>query len=204
MKGFYDVQVGDVIVAFDSSAHDYEEHEFEVTSIENDGEDGVVLYGNDLTYPESEGFENYLGRVTEADFCGVTIKDVEKLIDEIKFEYSRAKNQTAHMFSGCHTKFNCKMRYKGKVYRSTYQCNVGFSDMSKIKKDFLCCVLLDADSYNYNRDLEGFCREFGYDYYENRKEAMRVFTKCEKAFHALDIMFEPEELYALHRYFREW
>ena len=53
--------------------------------------------------------------------------EMEKIYKEIKFTKTISKNQTAHMFSNCHTKFYCTISYNGKKYSSNYQCNVNFS-----------------------------------------------------------------------------
>ena len=64
-------------------------------------------------------------------------KEVKEILDKVNFTYHRSNNQTAHMFSECHTKFDCKMTYGGVSYQSTYQCNVQYSDMNNIKIDFM-------------------------------------------------------------------
>jgi len=65
-----DVKIGDHIICYDDYSHDYVEHELLIESIEVDKEEGIILYGKDLTYPESE-CENYLTRVSIANFLRI-------------------------------------------------------------------------------------------------------------------------------------
>jgi len=74
MKTFKDIEVGDVVVVYDSeSSHDYIEHTMEVTSIEYDEDyvtktnpTGMHCYGNDLDYEEDE--EGYITHIHEGNF----------------------------------------------------------------------------------------------------------------------------------------
>lgn len=130
--------------------------------------------------------------------------EMEKIYKEIKFTKTISKNQTAHMFSNCHTKFYCTISYNGKKYSSNYQCNVNFSktDNESMKQDFLNCCFLDAFSYINNQDVYTFAEEFGYDYYENSKEVKRIYLACEKAYNKLYDMF-GEDFDDLNEYIEE-
>lgn len=66
-KNFESVKVGDIIICWDEYSHDYEEHKFEVTSIDYDEEEGKKCYGIDLDYGEDEG----IGVVTESNFIRI-------------------------------------------------------------------------------------------------------------------------------------
>lgn len=75
-KTFLDVSVGDVITCYDEYNHDYIEHKFKVTSIEEDKENatetnpkGRVLYGDDLTYGDDD--ELMICTVYESNFVRV-------------------------------------------------------------------------------------------------------------------------------------
>ena len=131
-------------------------------------------------------------------------KEVKEIMDNVKFTYRKSNNQTSHMFSEGHTKFNCKMTYKGKSYQSTYQCNVQDSDMNNIKIDFIACVFMDKMSYDCCRDEEDFAANLGMDYYEDKKEIERCYKACQRASEQLDRMFSDEELNILDEFFREW
>ena len=131
-------------------------------------------------------------------------KEVKEIMDNVKFTYRKSNNQTSHMFSEEHTKFNCKMTYNGKSYQSTYQCNVQYSDMNNIKVDFMYCVFMDKMSYDCCRDEEDFAANLGMDYYEDRKEVNRCYIACKKASERINDMFNSEEFEILLEFFREY
>lgn len=74
MKQIEDVKVGDIILCYDEYSRDADIHEFKVESIEKDSEEGIILYGKDLTFPEEE-YDDYVGRVTVNAF--IEIKEEE-------------------------------------------------------------------------------------------------------------------------------
>ena len=131
-------------------------------------------------------------------------KEVKEIMDNVKFTYRKSNNQTSHMFSEGHTKFNCKMTYNGKSYQSTYQCNVQYSDMNNIKVDFMYCVFMDKMSYDCCSDEEDFAASLGMDYYEDRKEVNRCYIACKKASERINDMFNSEEFEILSEFFREY
>ena len=131
-------------------------------------------------------------------------KEVKEIMDNVKFTYRKSNNQTSHMFSEGHTKFNCKMTYNGKSYQSTYQCNVQYSDMNNIKVDFMYCVFMDKMSYDCCSDEEDFAASLGMDYYEDRKEVNRCYRACKKASERINDMFNSEEFEILSEFFREY
>ena len=131
-------------------------------------------------------------------------KEVKEILGKVNFTYHRSNNQTAHMFSEGHTKFDCKMTYGGASYQSTYQCNVHYSDMNNIKVDFMACVFMDKMSYDCFHDEEDFAANLGMDYYEDRKEVKRIYKACQRASCKLNEMFSQEELEILDEFFREW
>lgn len=131
-------------------------------------------------------------------------KEVKEIFDKVKFTYHRSSNQTSHMFSECHTKFDCKMAYGGESYQSTYQCNIAHSDMGNIKVDFMYCVFMDKMSYDTSRDEEDFAANLGMDYYEDRKEVDRCYRACKRASERIEEMFSSEEIEILNEYFGEY
>ena len=131
-------------------------------------------------------------------------KEVKEILDKVSFTYHRSSNQTAHMFSEGHTKFSCKISYNGKSFQTTYQCNPQYSDMDKIKFDFVYCILLDKEAYDNALDEEDFANNLAMDYYEDKKEVKRIYKACQRASHKLDEMFSDEELDILDEFFREW
>ena len=131
-------------------------------------------------------------------------KEVKEIMDNIKFSYSKSDNQTSHMFSDGHVKYNCKISYNGKSFQTTYQCNPQYSDMDKIKFNFVYCVLLDKETYDNSRDEEDVANSLAMDYYEDYKEVKRIYKACQRASCKLNEMFSQEELKILDEFFREW
>lgn len=74
MKTIKDVKVGDIVLCYDEYSRDAEVHEFKVTSIEKDLEEDIILYGEDLSFPEEE-CEDYVGRVTANAFINIKEED---------------------------------------------------------------------------------------------------------------------------------
>ena len=190
---FEDIKCGDIVLYKDPEVEGGE-LKLRVTDLEL--EDGVVK-GIDLTTEDWNTFVN------KENFIGIELS-IEKIFEDIKFQYSRAANQTANMFSSEHTKFNCKMTYNGKAYQSVYQCNVSYSDMDNIKVDFLSCVFADMSCYDCSRDEQDFASNIGLDYWENRAEVTRCYNACKRASERMNDIFDCEELESLKTFFNNY
>lgn len=137
------------------------------------------------------------------DFNKVNDKvNAEKIYNDIKFSFSKAKNQTAHMFTPKHVKYNCKITYNDSFFSHSYQCNPYYYNMStkEVKKDFLTCLLQDAFAFLDSRNIQDFADEFGYDFYEDKKEVERIFHDCERTYTKLSYMFNEIEMNELLNY----
>lgn len=190
---FEDIKCGDLILYKDPEVEGGE-LKLRVTDLEL--EDGVVK-GIDLTT------EDWNTIVNKENFIGIELS-IEKIFEDIKFQYSRAANQTANMFSPEHTKFSCKMTYNGKSYQSNYQCNENYSDMNNIKVDFLSCVFADMSCYDCSRDEQDFASNIGLDYWENRAEVNRCYNACKRASERMNEIFDCEELESLKTFFSNY
>lgn len=190
---FEDIKCGDIILYKDPEVEGGE-LKLRVTDLEL--ENGVVK-GIDLTT------EDWNTIVNKENFIGIELS-VEKIFEDIKFQYSRAANQTANMFSSEHTKFSCKMTYNGKSYQSNYQCNVSYSDMNNIKVDFLSCVFADMSCYDCSRDEQDFASNVGLDYWEDRAEVNRCYNACKRASERMNEIFDCEELESLKTFFSNY
>ncbi len=81
MRTFKDIQIGDIVIAYDEYSHDYNEHIIKIDSIEYDKEyatknnpDGIICYGTDLE--EEEYGDDYITFVHEGNFvCIAEDKD---------------------------------------------------------------------------------------------------------------------------------
>lgn len=190
---FEDIKCGDIVLYKDPEVEGGE-LKLRVTDLEL--EDGVVK-GIDLTT------EDWNTIVNKENFIGIELS-IEKIFEDIKFQYSRAANQTANMFSSEHTKFSCKMTYNGKSYQSNYQCNENYSDMDNIKVDFLSCVFADMSCYDCSRDEQDFASNIGLDYWENRAEVNRCYNACKRASERMNEIFDCEELESLKTFFSNY
>lgn len=190
---FEDIKCGDIILYKDPEVEGGE-LKLRVTDLEL--EDGVVK-GIDLTT------EDWNTIVNKENFIGIELS-IGKIFEDIKFQYSRAANQTANMFSSEHTKFSCKMTYNGKSYQSNYQCNENYSDMDNIKVDFLSCVFADMSCYDCSRDEQDFASNIGLDYWENRAEVNRCYNACKRASERMNEIFDCEELESLKTFFSNY
>ena len=190
---FEDIKCGDVIIYKDPKV---EGGELKLRVMDTVIEDGVAI-GVDLIS------DDWNTIVSKESFIGIELS-VTEILNEIKFQYSRASNQTAHMFSPNHTKFNCKIAYNDREYHSTYQCNVNYSDMNNIKVDFLSCVFADMSCYDCSRDEQDFASNLGYDYWEDRTEVNRCFRACQRASERMNEMFNDEELESLKVFFNNY
>lgn len=81
MRTFKDIEVGDIVIAYDEYSHDYNEHIIKIDSIEYDKENvtennpaGMICYGTDLE--EEEWGDDFITVVTAGNFvCIAEDKD---------------------------------------------------------------------------------------------------------------------------------
>ena len=190
---FEDIKCGDVILYKDPEV---EGGELKLRVTDTEIEDGLVT-GIDLVT------EDWNTIISKESFIGIEIS-VAKIFEDIKFQYSRAANQTANMFSSEHTKFSCKMTYRGKSYQSNYQCNVNYSDMDNIKVDFLSCVFADMNCYDCSLGITDFAGNIGLDCWDDYAEVHRCYKACQRASEKMNEMFDCEELESLKTFFNNY
>ena len=123
-----------------------------------------------------------------------------EILKQIKVKTETSENQN-NLFTPCHRKYNVTVKYNGKQYSSTYQCNVRQTPNAK---DIIECLLLDASSYDNAKDIKDFANEFGYELYEYdygtkyNKETERIYKACKKTSEAIHRMFTDEEIETLY------
>lgn len=89
----------------------------------------------------------------------------------------------------------------GDAYRVTLtykgnRCSFVFHDNFRnesTKKDFIYCLVLDAQAYDNARDFYDFATEFGYDYTRD-SEARKAYRACEKQSDRLHRLFNQQEI----------
>lgn len=87
-------------------------------------------------------------------------------------------------------KYKIYLCYKG--HRCVFEFNDNFKNESK-KQDFIRCMLLDAQAYEYARDVYDFAEEFGYGY-ENLAEARKAYRACEMQSIRVHRLFNEQEI----------
>lgn len=127
------------------------------------------------------------------------------MLDQIKFYYSVAENQE-NLFTYSHRKYRCIVKYNGKTITRFYQCN---AKQQPTKEDFLYSLLMDSNSYECSDNYYDFCKEFGYEPYNeeytgHNKEAYRAFKACERTNKRLYEVFTNEELEELDTIFQDY
>lgn len=118
------------------------------------------------------------GRIVKASLTNKRI--AKKFHNEEHFAYTLTIEVDDKMF---------KTTFHGSVmdYRHNVRVSKSMIDTA------LDCVILDYDSYDYNRNLRDFLDEYGYlDGDEERGE--RIYLACRGTFVALNEMFTREEL----------
>lgn len=117
------------------------------------------------------------------------------MLERIKMEIETHEEQT-DLFTPCHRKYKVVIKYNGKQYTTTYQCN---AKQTPKEKDIIECLLLDADSFDNTNGIEDFANEFGYELYDDysygyNKETERIYKACERTSKAIHRMFTDEEM----------
>lgn len=120
------------------------------------------------------------------------------LLKKIKVNYKESENQE-NTFTPYHTRFDVVVDYKGKRYKTDYQCNTSYSD--DIEKDIIYCLLRDAESFEFCQDIDDFSREFGYD---KVSDCLKAFNGCKRTYKAFKRMFSDEELEELKNIFEDY
>ena len=87
--------------------------------------------------------------------------------------------------------------FKTTFHDSVRNYNIGKGATEEMIDNALECILMDYDSYDYNRNLQDFMDEYGYDPEESTGE--KVFNACKATFEGLNAMFSREDLTALNK-----
>lgn len=109
---------------------------------------------------------------------------LEKLLSMIKCKRSYLRN--SEMCSG--NAYRITLSYHGK--RCSFVFHDNYKNESK-KKDFVYCLVLDAQAYENTRDTYEFMREFGYKSFD---KARKVRNACEKQSERLHRLFNDNEI----------
>ena len=111
---------------------------------------------------------------------------LNRLLSMIKF--SRTYVRKSPMCSG--NEYKIFISYKGHWAWFTFHDN--FENKSTLK-DWLYCLILDMNAYEFSRDEYDFARNYGYAD-EDISKARKAYRACEKTAEKLHKIFSEQEL----------
>ena len=112
------------------------------------------------------------------------------VLERIDFE-CEASNDVNGLFSKDHVKYDCVIRYNGKDFSFTYQCNPKYSQPTK--ENCIGSLLSDASCFECSSDFEQFCDDLGYTKISEYKKAQSIYNACGKVANFLSMAFTDEE-----------
>lgn len=120
------------------------------------------------------------------------------LPDGRKVKVTAKNKRVAKKFMNAeHYAYTITVEVDDKMFKTTFHDSVrnyqlGKGATKEMIDNALDCILMDSDSYDYNRNLQDFMDEYGYDPEENTGE--KVFNACKATYEALSIMMTREEM----------
>ena len=132
----------------------------------------------------------------------VKFSDLQKIIPDLKMSVSRNRQIDGRM--GCGAGYNICLQKGNVKYYTRYNASIMEREHRPNKMDILYCINSDARSYTFTTSFSDFCSEFGYDEYEDRAKAMRIYKSCMTASMKLEQMFNSEEFKILDKVFENY
>lgn len=80
-----------------------------------------------------------------------------------------------------------------------YQMKREFTESSL--NDALDCIISDAYAFTNCKNAEDFADEYGYDYYENRKEVLEIWDKIVENWKKVNNLFSENDLDNISKYY---
>lgn len=115
-----------------------------------------------------------------------------------KINYKKTFICKSNLTSG--NKYRITLKYNNK--KVWFYFNDNYYNKSTLK-DFIYCLLLDANCYYYNEnDFESFCLELGYDAF--KPESKKIYKACQKQFERLNKLFNKDEVAQLEKEFENY
>lgn len=115
--------------------------------------------------------------------------EVIKNFPRFKIRYQKlTPQQTKH---GTANRYQVTITNNAEVYRYTFHESIYNTQRGEMSSDFniLYCAVLDAEAYDSTRTLEDFADNYGYDLYEDRKQAEKAFNGCKTAYESITRLF---------------
>jgi nucleoid-associated protein YejK len=132
----------------------------------------------------------------------IYFSDLQKAIPDLKMTVSRNRRIDGRM--GCGAGYNVCLQRGNVKYYTKYNTSIMDGERRPNKMDILYCITSDARSYTYTTSFSDFCSEFGYDEYEDRAKAQRVYKFCMTASMKLEQMFNDKEFEILDKVFENY
>lgn len=132
----------------------------------------------------------------------VNFSDLQKIISDLKMSISRNRQIDGRM--GCGAGYSVVLSRNNVKYYTKYNASIVEGNKRPNEMDILYCILSDAHCYTYTTSFSDFCSEFGYDEYEDRAKAQRVYKSCMTASIKLEQMFNDKELEILDKVFENY
>lgn len=111
---------------------------------------------------------------------------MNEILSEIKF--SRTYVRKSSMTSG--NEYEIKLSHNGVTRSFAFHDN--FENKSTLK-DWIYCLIMDMDAFEYSKDVYDFARSFGYAD-EDISEARKAYNACKATAHKMHKLFSEEEL----------
>ena len=132
----------------------------------------------------------------------VKFSDLQEVIPDLKMTVGRNRQIDGRM--GCGAGYNVCLQKGNVKYYTRYNASIVEGERRPDKMDILYCITSDARSYTYTTSFSDFCSEFGYDEYEDRAKAMKVYKSCMNASLKLEQMFNDKEFEILDKVFENY
>lgn len=132
----------------------------------------------------------------------IYFSDLQKVIPDLKMSVSRNRQIDGRM--GCGAGYNVCLQRGNVKYYTRYNASIMEREHRPSKMDILYCIVTDARSYTFTTSFSDFCSEFGYDEYEDRAKAQRVYKSCMTASLKLEQMFNDKEFEILDKVFENY
>lgn len=116
---------------------------------------------------------------------------VEQILSKIKF--SRTFVRKSEMTSG--NEYKIVLSYNGK--QATFAFHDNFENKSSFK-DWIYCLVLDMNAFDYSKDVYDFANSFGYAY-EDISKAHKAYNGCKANSAKMHRLFTEDELEILSR-----
>jgi len=136
-------------------------------------------------------------RMEQADAVD-RLAEVIKHFPTFKIRYQKLTQGKSQY--GMYNRYRVTINNHEQTYKYTFNDSIANTQRGTMSNDFTIfhSIIVDAGCYEYCDSLEEFANEYGYDLYENRKQAEKAFNSCREEYEALIRLFGAEGYEILH------